>query len=164
MTITTTTTTTTAAAAAAWALAVAALWGVYPLVLKGAMTRVDPVDVWAIMSIVAALVSAAVLTARGSWRRLYAGGSGLTARDAASIVLAAVLGPVLGFWLLLRALAAPGAQTSTVMALAYTAPVVAALLGWLWWGERLGAAQAAGIACVCAGVLILLLRRTDGAA
>ena len=142
------------------ALGVACLRAIYPFWIKDTQTRVDDVGLWAAMSCIAAVVAVAVF-AVSRWRTagVATAWSALSwRRDGVPIVAAAVLGPGLSFYLLLRALSRPGVQTSVVLALAFTTPMFAALFGWLWWGERLGKAQAAGVALIGAGSLLLLLR------
>lgn len=130
------------------ALFVALLWALYPFILKRA--GVDPVVTWALFSIVAAVASVAVALAMK--KNLLIG------KKSIPIVLASLMGPVLGMLLYIY-LIYKCPKTTLVVALAFTSPLFAAVLGHLAFGEKLALNHYIGILLIVVGILFLVWKR-----
>lgn len=117
-----------------------------------------PVPMFAVLRFAAASVLLAVLAACADGPRLRA----LTARDWRDIGLMSLLGMVLYTVFILEGLR----RTSSVDAglILATLPAVAALLGALLLGERLGWAQALAVGLAAAGVALILAAGGGGSA
>jgi uncharacterized membrane protein len=129
------------------ALVVAFLWAVYPFILKYYNTVDDPIVTWAIFSITAAIVSIIIVIARK--KNLLIG------RKALPIIASALIGPVaamLVFIYLVELLP----KTSLVVALAFTSPLFAVAIGYMFFKERLSASQCVGALLVVLGIFLLV--------
>lgn len=133
-----------------WAIAVALMWAVYPFLLRKASA--DFMTLWVWMNAIAAVVGVLVCLATG--KPLMLGNM----KDVGLVVGASVLGPVLGallyFWLLKRM-----DHATPLIALAYTVPVWAAIIGcYVFKEQKISMVQAVGIVMVCMGVVLVAMK------
>lgn len=129
-------------------LTIAALWGATPALYKHVLDRIAPAT---LVLVYAAFIGICCLVwAAFTWQQARRDLPRLSAADWGLLGAAAVLGgfgaSVLFAYLLARF------DAHRVTALAYTAPVVTAVLAAVWLNERITATAAAGIALVVAGV------------
>lgn len=139
------------------ALAGAALWATSSLLF--ARCRAAPFAMNLGKNVVAALAVTATLGVLA-----WSGGRSLVTADAralAWLVASAVVGLVLGDTFHFQALRAVGPRKALV--LETLAPVLAAILGFAFVGERLGAAQLLGIAITLCGVVVVVSDRSGAA-
>ena len=132
------------------ALAVAWCISIYSAIDGAAVRLVDPVAYTvSVLGLTAILAAPAVLVRYGpgvlaaEWRTNWP-----------RIVLVGVL-TLLGYVLVLRAYAV--ARVSYAGALREISVVFAALVGWLWLGERFGAVRTAGAVLIFAGILLIAI-------
>jgi len=143
------------AAGAGLAVVVAALWGVSPALYKRVLARISPKSLIVFYSFTVAVFCAAwAWTFRGDigadFRRMRAGDWALVAVGAAA---AGFLANVLYIYLI------KAYDTYWVVGLAYTAPLFAAALAWVWIGERPTPLAGLGLALIAAGALLVVTGR-----
>lgn len=137
-----------------YGLIVAMLWAYYPFLLKG--LNVDPITIWAMMMIFAAVGAIFVLLGR----KLVGGQSvcKMTRKDVLTLAICAFIGPVLAF-LLYFYLIQNCKHVSILMALAFTSPIFAAMIGYLFFNERINWSVLLGLLFIVCGVTIVLIHR-----
>lgn len=135
------------------ALLVAALWSIYPFILKK-VTSVNYIVIWMIMSIVTAVVSVFVTCMMGGFAQL----SKLKTRDLKLICLSSIIGPVCAF-LLYFYLLQTCRSVSLVITLAFTSPVFAAIIAYFWANEQLTIIHIIGIILICIGITCVLTKK-----
>lgn len=132
------------------ALIVATMWALYPFLVRRADAHFMTIWVW--MNGIAAVVGILVCLVCKKPLKLPGG------KTTWMVLLASILGPIGGallyFWLLKNA-----KHATPVIALAYTTPAIAAILGcYLFKEHRISLVQMVGIIMVCMGVVLVSLR------
>jgi drug/metabolite transporter (DMT)-like permease len=141
----------------ALAAGAAVLWALYPFFLGSIGRDLGGLAVWSRMMMLAGVAGLAVYMLVGP-RSDRAMKPGRVARAWWLIGMAALLGPVFGGLMYVSAMSrVERHRVPVVVAIAFTAPVVSAVLGALVFRDTLGRYEAAGTALVCAGVALLTL-------
>jgi len=130
------------------ALLVACVWGIYPFVLK-LMNHVDPMVIWFYMNVVALIISAVVCWATRKNMALT------NSRDLSYILTTGIIAGISSFvyiYLLTRTQYA----TTSIVALTFTSPLFAAVLGHYMFGENLTSQKLLGVCVIVIGIFILV--------
>lgn len=134
-----------------WAAVTALFWGLAPVVEKLGLAKVAPTVAMSVRSFTVSLLMLAYLGASGQLGRL----GQVDLRSLAFIALGAVLAGLLGQ--LTYFLALKQGLTSSVVPVVGAYPLVAALLGFLFLGERVTLLKAAGALLIAVGVALVRL-------
>ncbi|MBN3788217.1 DMT family transporter [Burkholderia sp. Ac-20353] len=133
-------------------LILAALWGASFLFIRIGAHAFGPVPLMAVRVVIAALFLAIVLAAKRGFHRM--------AGKLTPLIVVGVMNQALPFCLFAYAeLTLPAGVTSVINA---TTPLWAALVAFLWTGDRLSATRVAGLFIGFAGVLILVWKDLAG--
>lgn len=127
-------------------VAAALAWAVFTVAFRA--SGLGPWQAAALVNTGSALLLLPMLAARGGGALLDAPPLDLLWQAAWQGAIAGVL----GLWTFAQAIARLGATRAA--AFGALAPVVSALAGWLWLGDRLGALEGIAIAAASAGVLL----------
>jgi len=138
------------------ALGTATAWTGSSLAMEGAAIRIGSL----VLNLVRLALAFALLTGLAAATRGVALPFDATPRTWAYLIVSGWIGFVFGDLCLFRALADISARLT--MLIQTTAPIFAALLGWLVLGERLPVAAIGGLALVVAGVAWAIAARTRG--
>jgi len=131
-----------------WPLIVAFAWGLYPFFFKFIHPTTNPVVIWTINSSITALMGLVICFITKKSLILQ------NKNDYQFIIIAAIigsLGTLLYFALLIKT-----EKKSIVIALSFTAPLFACLLGHYFFGEILTLKQFIGIAVIVAGIMLVI--------
>lgn len=131
----------------------AALWGSSFLFMRIAAPQFGPVLLVAVRVGIAALMLVTLLAVRGHVRALWGHWRVLLVLGVANTALPFALYA----WAMLSIAASFAAVTNA------TAPLFAALIGWLWLRDKLSLAASMGLAVGFAGVVVLVWPRLSGA-
>jgi uncharacterized membrane protein len=122
----------------------AVLWAIQAFMIK--YSRASPIMAFVIMNIVAAISSLVIyVISKPQWPSV---------ESVSFLVLAGILGPVVGTLLYLYALALTK-NTSVVIALSFTSPLFAVIIGYLFYKEILTLRQMAGTLCIIIGIILI---------
>ena len=129
------------------ALIVAVLWALYPFILRSLKTH--PIIIWFWMNCIAAMIGLLVCLL---WKKtIYVQGG-----EFMRIALASFLGPACAFLIYFFLLVVLKTKTSVIIALAFTSPLFAVLIGKMWFGEHLKIQHIIGVLLTTLGVLLLV--------
>ncbi|MFC1601221.1 DMT family transporter [Candidatus Sumerlaeota bacterium] len=141
----------------ALALSAALCWAVCAICFSAAIRRVGSLSVNLLRLMLAFLFLALYgAVTRGHWLPTDAG-----AHEWLWLLLSGLVGFFVGDMFLFRAFLEIGPRISTLVM--SSAPIVAAVGGWLWLGERIGLVGLCGMTVTLGGIAwVVLERRTDG--
>ena len=132
------------------ALATATCWATTGMIAADAIARLGPFYFNLIRQVFVAALLAIVVTASGGW-------GGLDLAQTAALVISGLVGILLGDTVNFAAIGRLGPRRAGAI-FALNAPM-AAVLAWVFLGERLGLQAAGGIALTAAGVAVAVLGR-----
>ena len=130
-----------------WPLIVAFAWGLYPFFFKF-IPHVNPLVIWTIVSIITTIMGLLICTIMRQSLILP------TKNDYMYVIIAAVissLGSLFYFILLMKT-----DKKSLVIALAFTAPLFACLLGHYFFDDPLTLKQFIGVAVIVTGIMLIV--------
>jgi len=127
---------------------VALMWAIYPFLLT--QVNIGPILTWFWMNAIATIVGAALCIL------LKQNVLGISAKDFFYVAVASVLGPVLGFLLFQWLISTMKGKTSLVITLAFTSPLFALFIGYIWFNEKLSLKQIGGVCFVTIGIMLLV--------
>ncbi|MGH7268586.1 MAG: DMT family transporter [Candidatus Rokuibacteriota bacterium] len=127
------------------------VWGSYPTLIKVALPDMPPFTLAALRCVLASALLVAL-----TWRAVGRGAAVLTRGDLPGLLVLGVSGITVSTGLFYLAVAQTSASNAVI--LTASTPVLVAVGGRLFFGERLGRAQWAGVACSTLGVLMTVTR------
>lgn len=130
---------------------VALMWAIYPFLLT--QVNIGPILTWFWMNAIATAVGAmlCLLTKQNIMR--------ISKIDFSYIIVASLLGPVIGFLLFQYLISSMKGKTSLVITLAFTSPLFAVCIGYIWFHEKLSLQQFGGVLLVTIGIMLLVWKR-----
>jgi drug/metabolite transporter (DMT)-like permease len=127
------------------------VWGSYPTLIKVALRDMPPFTLAALRCVLASILLVAL-----TWRAAGGGEAILTRADLPGLLVLGLSGITVSTGLFYLAVAQTSASNAVI--LTASTPVLVAVGGHLFFGERLGRAQWAGVACSTLGVLMTVTR------
>jgi drug/metabolite transporter (DMT)-like permease len=127
------------------------VWGSYPTLIKVALPDMPPFTLAALRCVLASILLVAL-----TWRAAGGGEAILTRADLPALLVLGLSGITVSTGLFYLAVAQTSASNAVI--LTASTPVLVAVGGHLFFGERLGRAQWAGVACSTLGVLMTVTR------
>ena len=124
-------------------------WGFAPILEKAALGVSDPVAGLTIRQIGVTLILVAFVSFSGRWEQVQS----ITPRDRWFFILSGISAGLLGMLTYYYALRTTPASKAVPIAASY--PLVAALLAFILFGEKLTAARLAGIVFIVSGVYLV---------
>lgn len=133
-----------------YAFIVAILWSIYPFFLKD-LKHNDPIVIWSILLTFAALISIIICVVSGK-KIIFRDREIFNIISASSIGF--ILAPLLYVYLLTKL-----KETSVVIALAFSSPLFAVLIGYYICNENMDLQKVCGIGLIIIGIIVLLYRQ-----
>lgn len=133
------------------ALSVSFLWALYPLILKS-VQHIDPLIIYTIMYSISTILAIGLCIIKKKPLKAFM----LPTKCLLPIATAALIGTFIASLIYTRLITHAGNKVSVVIALAYTSPVIAAILGYYFFNEQLTIKSVIGIIVTVCGILLLV--------
>lgn len=131
------------------ALCASFAWALYPFFLK--RLKVDEMVIWMSMTLMSAVFVTMMVAIFPKHRRALIS---IDRKTATYLMIATLIGPVFGVLMYMKALKA-SQEIAPTIAIAFTSPAFAVLLGYIFYNEQLSIPNVIGIAMIVAGVFIM---------